>query len=87
MEHRDGTAYLRRFGSNRSRLFVSPQALERLRDQHDPEAMARLRQDVDQARADQGAILRKVNGHGARILKLEDFKRKTEGYLRSLLED
>jgi hypothetical protein len=81
LEARDGTAYLRRFGSGRSNLYVSPVALEQL-EPYSPTALGKLREDVEELREEQGAIKLQVNGQGSRIRDLEKARRGFEAYMR-----
>jgi hypothetical protein len=64
---------------------VSPRALEQLAP-HSPAAVAKLADDVQDTKADVQGIRRLVNAHGSRISKLEEFKRKTAEYLKSVAD-
>jgi hypothetical protein len=83
LEKRDGTAYLRRFGAPPAALYVSPSALEQL-EPYSPTALGKLRSDVDELAEEQRAIKLRVNGHGGRIRRLEEFKKKTAAYLAEI---
>jgi hypothetical protein len=91
LEKRDGTAYMRRFGSDPgpgrrgSDWYVSPAALEDLRA-YVPTMAQKLREDIDTTTESVTDLRRQVNGHGARIRRLEEFKRKTAEYLASVAD-
>lgn len=70
LEQRDGTAYLRRFGGPGSAWHVSPGALEQL-EPHSPNALGRMRQDINTLASEMGAIRRQIGAHGGRIRELE----------------
>lgn len=85
LERRDGTAYMRRFGEGKGKLWVSPTTIEQL-DPWNPATLGKMREDIDENREETRAIRRQVNGHGSRILTLEKFKRATEAYMKVLGE-
>lgn len=80
LEERDGTAYLRQFGPARSNLYVAPEALEQLRP-YAPTGYAKLREDIDDVATNVTDLRRQVNGQGARIRNLEEFRKDTAAYL------
>jgi hypothetical protein len=86
LERRDGTVYLKQLGAGRgAKLYVSPEGLEQLRP-YSPTLFTKLRDDVDDVDGKVTELRRQVNGHGARIRKLEEFKKKTAEYLAAVAD-
>ena len=84
LEQRDGVQYLHR-DSNGGWLRVSIEKIEQLLP-WEPGTMSGIRRDMGTINGQIRDLTRRANGHGARIRKLERFRKFTETYIKQLSE-
>lgn len=84
LEKRDGVQYLHR-DSNGGWLRVSVERIEQLLP-WEPGTVSGIRRDMGTINGQIRDLTRRTNGHGARIRKLEKFRKATEVFVSALRE-